>query len=44
MSVQILVGDCLERLRGLPSEYAEMARKRIEGDAPMFSNVEVQAC
>ena len=24
-------------------EYAEMARKRIEGDAPMFADVEVQA-
>ena len=24
-------------------EYAEMARKRIEGDAPMFAQVEVQA-
>ena len=23
-------------------EYAEMARKRIEGDAPMFAAVEVQ--
>ena len=86
MSVRILVGDCLELLRGLPDEsvhcvvtsppywglrsykgdpgmigleptfdehlailieispeYAEMARKRIEGDAPMFAQVEVQA-
>ena len=27
----------------ISAEYAEMARKRIEGDAPMFSAVEVQA-
>ena len=37
-----LVADRLQRdaiLIEISSEYAEMARKRIEGDAPMFSDV-----
>ena len=46
MSVRILVGDCLERLRTLPEKSvlcAEMAERRIHGDAPLLADVEVSA-
>ena len=46
MSVRILVGDCLERLRTLPEESvlcAEMAERRIHGDALLFAEVGASA-
>jgi DNA modification methylase len=46
MTTTILVGDQLGR-NGIGIElnpvYAEMARERITGDAPMFASVEVDA-